>query len=156
MTLSNNVALGGRPNAMSPWFAAFLYAALFIVAHGASAASPSCEARALSRHEALKAQDLGNWESVDDHTLLIWAKGAIRAHLVRLATPLAGLSEAPIIMLLDGDGDQVISPCGRDAVTVPGARVETARIKSMELLSAKRTAEIDRPDATIAEALHRA
>jgi hypothetical protein len=150
----SGAAPNGRWNATGPRLAASLCAAL-LIAQGARATSPSCEARALADHEALRAQDLGSWEPLDDHTLLIWAKGAMRAHLVRLATPLAGLSEAPIIMLLDGDGDQLISPCGHDAATLPGGHGETARITSMELLSVKRTAELDRPDPTIAEALRR-
>ena len=137
-----------------PRFAAALVGAL-LLALGARAASASCETRALARGEALRAQDLGDWEPIDDQTLLLWARDATQAHLVRLSRPLAGLLEAPIVLLVDGDEDQVISPCGRDAVTLSDARGDAARISSMELLSVKRTAELDRADPTVAEALDR-
>lgn len=111
----------------------------------ASAVTSRCEARAIRAHQTLFADRLDNWEPLDDRTLLIWTRRSVRAHLIRLEVPLAGLREADVVHLVDGDRDRVISPCGQDGVTIgDGAGGwQVARIVSIELLSKKRTAELD-------------
>lgn len=131
-------------------------AALLLFAHRAVAATPSCDARALARHEALRAEQLDNWEPVNDRTLLVWASGSLRAELVKLDRPLEGLADAPILLLIDSDHDRVISACGDDAVAIGDAQSQQARIVSMELLSQKRTAQLDRGASATLAVLHRA
>jgi hypothetical protein len=114
------------------------------------ASESRCEMHAIRRHEVMIAAQMVNWEPVDDQSVLIWTGGSTRAHLVRLAQPLAGLAEAPMISLVDGDGDGAISPCGDDTVAVGedagGVRDGAARVRivSIRPLSAKRTAQLDR------------
>lgn len=121
-----------------------LAAALLAATPRAFAASSACEARAVRGHEVLLAPSLTDWEPVDDRTVLIWTKHSSRASLVRLARPLAGLMSAAVITLVDGDGDRMISPCGRDALTLGYAESERVRIVSIQRLSERRTEALDR------------
>lgn len=125
---------------------AFL-AALLAVAPHVLAATPSCEAQAISSHDVLRAETLANWEPVDDRTVLIWMEHSARARLVRLSRPLEGLASAPIIMLVDGDGDRTISACGHDALTLSYDEREKVRIVSIERLSERLTAALDAGEA---------
>lgn len=131
-----------------PWLIALIaLVALLAASRGVAAAPSACEARALHGHEALHAGSLANWEPVNDRAVLIWTRHTSRAHLVKLAMPLQGLTSAEIITLVDGDDDQAISPCGHDGLRLGDAAEVTrsaVRIVSIELLSAKRTAELDR------------
>lgn len=124
-----------------------LLAGLLAVVPRVLAATPACEAHAIRSHEALRAESLANWEPVDDQTVLIWMKHSDRARLVRLSKPLEGLASAPIIMLVDGDGDRTISACGRDAITLSYDEREKARIVSIERLSERLTAALDAGEA---------
>lgn len=119
--------------------------ALLVTMRTAAAATPGCEAHAVRAHQALLADRLDNWEPLDDRTVLIWTRRSDRAHLLRLEAPLAGLEEADIIHLVDGDRDALISPCGRDGIAIgdDAAGWQIARIVAVELLSRKRTAELD-------------
>jgi hypothetical protein len=112
----------------------------------AAAAVSNCEARAARTHQTLLADSLDNWEPVDDRTVLIWLRHSTRAHLVRLDRPLHGLSEAAVVVLVGGDHDLNISACGKDGLAIgdgPGTG-QIARIASIQLLTEKRTAELDR------------
>jgi hypothetical protein len=115
------------------------------VTHAATAATSACEAHAARAHQILLADSMDNWEPLDDRTVLIWTKHSARAHLVRLDRAVVGLADAAMIYLVDADRDGRISPCGRDGIVIgAGAEVrQVARIISIELLSAKRTAELD-------------
>lgn len=103
-----------------------------------------CEARAIRAHRSIQARQMDSWEPVDDRTVLIWNVYSDRAHLVRLRTPIPELQSARILTLIDGDHDGFITACGRDGVLVLDGAVRVARISSIEYLSAKRTAELDR------------
>lgn len=130
--------------AMRPGSALIALLVLAAAPYAASAASPSCERHAAREHKALRVERLANWEPIDDRTVLIWTGTSTRAFRVRLARPLAHLTDAPIIALLDGDGDRTISACGDDAVTVEdGEDTEVAPIVAIERLSEKRTAQLD-------------
>ena len=131
-------------------------AALLPVFHYAAAAAPSCDARDLARHEAIRVEELDNWEPIDEQTLLIWVAGSLRAQLVRLDRPIRGLADAPIVVLIDSDRDRIISPCGGDAIAIGDGAGKQARITSIELLSEKRTAELDRDAASMLPVLHHA
>lgn len=122
-----------------------LLASLLGAAQDAAAAASGCEGRAASAHEVLLAGTLDNWEPVSDRAVLIWTRQSERAYLVRLDRLLRGLTAAAVIDLVDGDHDRSISPCGHDGITIGGGEgfVQIARIVSIELLSAKRTAEFD-------------
>jgi Family of unknown function (DUF6491) len=111
----------------------------------AAAGVSTCEARAAVMHQVLPAESLDNWEPVSDRAVLIWTQHSARAYLVSLDRRLRGLTTAPIIDLVDGDHDRRISACGHDGITIgDGAGKRTiARIVSIELLSARRTAELD-------------
>lgn len=113
------------------------------VVQDAAAAASSCEARAASAHEVILAGTPDNWEPVSDQAVLIWAKRSERAYFVRLDRRLHGLTAAAVIDLVDGDHDRSISPCGHDGITIGDGEGIVARIVSIELLSAKRTAEFD-------------
>ena len=104
-----------------------------------------CEGHALRAHQTLAADRLDNWEPLDDQTVLIWVRRSVRARLIRLEAPLADLAEADVIHLIDGDRDNLISPCGRDGIAIGNSAGDwqVARIISVELLSKKRTAELD-------------
>ena len=119
---------------------AVLVSLLGVVQH---AAASSCEARAASAHEVILAGTPDNWEPVSDQAVLIWTTRSERAYLVRLDRQLHGLAAAAVIDLVDGDHDRSISPCGRDGITIGDREGVVARIVSIELLSAKRTAEFD-------------
>jgi hypothetical protein len=134
----------------------FMRAALLLIAlaaliassrgFGAETATSGCEIRAIRSQEVLVGASLENWEPVDDRTVLIWTGHETRAHLVRLDRPLSGLTAAPIIDLVDGDGDRSISPCGHDGIRIGGGQDDgtVARIVSIEYLSYRRTMELDR------------
>ena len=110
----------------------------------AAAAMSGCEAHAARAHQTLLAKTLDNWEPLDDRTVLIWTRHSARAHLLRLATPIFGLAEADVIHFVDGDRDRLISPCGRDGIAIDDAGAwQVGWIVSIELLSKKRTAELD-------------
>lgn len=134
----------GRHFARSGLLIAVLLA-LLAAAGDAAAATSGCEARAARAHQVLLAGSMDNWEPLDDRAVLIWTRHSVRAYLVRLDTVLAGLTDAPMIYLVDADRDGNISPCGRDGIVIgDGVDItQVARIASIELLSAKRTAELD-------------
>ena len=106
-------------------------------------ASPKsgCEEHARQSESSIRTEDLGQWEPLDDRTLLVWAPHSTRAHLIRLGSALAGLMETEAVAVIDGDHDEVISPCGHDAIMVDD---DAAEITSIEYLSEKRTAELDK------------
>lgn len=113
----------------------------------------TCEQHAIGAQQVLFGGTVDNWEPVNDHTVLIWTKHSLRAHLVKLKSPLLGLMDAPIIVLVDGDHDGRISSCGHDGIVLAdgadGGHV--ARIASIRLLSERRTAQLD-PGEQIASA----
>jgi len=114
----------------------------------------SCEAHAAAVHESMRIEDLGNWEPVDDSTLLIWAPGANRAHLIRLNHPVQALAGAAILTLIDGDHDGRITACGHDEIMAGDGQDGIAGIKAIEYLSERHTAELDRqPWGTIQASL---
>lgn len=100
-----------------------------------------CEARAVRDHLSIPVRDLESWEPVDSRTLLIWSPANARAHLIRLDSWIGSLPSAATLTLIDGDRDGLITACGHDRIRVIGGM---ARILSIEYLSAKRTAELDR------------
>lgn len=120
-----------------------LLAALLAAIPRVLAATPSCEAHAIRSHEVLRAESLANWEPLNDQTVLIWTRHSAQASLVRLAAPLDGLTSAPIIVLVAGNGDRMISPCGRDALMLGDDRSQAVRIVAIRLLSARLTAALD-------------
>ena len=105
------------------------------------AATPDCEVRALRAQESIPAEQLADWEPVDDHSLLVWTLHDSRAHLVELSHPVRGLVEALTVYIVTRGHDPNVCACGHDEVVVPGG--ETARIISIRYLSEKRTAELD-------------
>lgn len=120
--------------------------ALLAAGHDAAATTLSCEARALRAHRVLLANSMENWEPLDNRTVLIWTRRSRRAHLLRVDRALAGLTDAAVLYLVDPDHDGHITPCGRDGIAISDRAevTQVARIVSIELLSAKRTAELDR------------
>lgn len=132
---------------------AFRYSALLLgtlgvllaTARPAAAASSTCEEHAAREQQVLFGGTLDNWEPVNDRTVLIWTSHSQRAHLVKLKSPLQGLMSAPIIVLVDGDHDGRISPCGHDGIVLgdgaDGGHI--ADIASIKLLSGRRTVQLD-------------
>ena len=116
----------------------------------AAAGSSSCEAHAIRGQQVLFRGTVDNWEPVNDRTVLIWTSHSLRAHLVKLKNPLRGLMDAPIIVLVDGDHDGRISPCGHDGIVL-GDRADgrhIADIVSIRLLSERRTVQLDPSEHT--------
>lgn len=112
----------------------------------AGAVTLTCEQHAIRNQQVLLSGTLDNWEPVNDRTVLIWTGHSLRAHLVRLKSPLQGLMITPIIVLVDGDHDGRISPCGHDGVLLgegAGGERHVADIISIELLSERRTVQLD-------------
>lgn len=111
----------------------------------AAAANSVCEQHAVRERQVLFGGTVDNWEPVNDRTLLIWTGHSQRAHLVKLESPLHGLMAAPIIVLVDGDHDGKISPCGHDGIVLgDGANGgHIADIASIKLLSERRTLQLD-------------
>lgn len=122
--------------------AAFL-AALLAVVPEALASTALCEAQAVRSHQVLRPESLANWEPVDNQTVLVWMRHSTRARIVRLSRPLQGLTSAPIIIFVAGDGDRTISACGHDALTLSHDESEKAGIVSIRRLSARLTAALD-------------
>jgi hypothetical protein len=123
-----------------PFLAAFLFV-LFLCASPYALAHSRCETRAARAHLSLRVRELESWEPVDGRTLLVWAPDATRAHLLHLDRWVEELAGSPILTLVDGDHDGAITACGHDGILVTGSK---AMIRSIEYLSAKRTAELDR------------
>ena len=113
---------------------------MLLGARAPAAHAQSCEADALRRDAALRVEDLGDWEPVDERTVLVWPPGGTRAYLLRLAAPVPQLTEIEMIALEDGDRDGLITACGHDAVMLDDA---VAKIATIEHLSEQRTAELD-------------
>ena len=111
----------------------------------AAAASSTCEQHAIRANQVLLGGTLDNWEPVNDHTVLIWTNHSLRAHLVKLNSPLHGLMAASIIVLVDSDHDGRISPCGHDGIILgdgaDGGHI--ASIVSIQMLSERRTVQLD-------------
>ena len=89
---------------------------LFATTCVAATVSSACEQHAIRAQQVLFGSTLDNWEPVNGHTLLIWTNHSLRAHLVKLKSRLHGLMAASIIVLVDGDHDGTISPCGHDGI----------------------------------------
>lgn len=118
---------------------------LFATTRPAAAAGSACEEHAIRDQQALFGGTVDNWEPLNDRTLLIWTSHSQRAHLVKLKNPLHGLMAAPIIVLVDGDHDGKISPCGHDGIILgDGAHGgHIADITSIKQLSERRTVQLD-------------
>jgi hypothetical protein len=127
--------------------AALLLASLILLlgVMPAAAGAATCEARAAAAHQVVPAASLDNWEPLSDRAVLIWTRHSARAYLVTLDREVPGLTAAPVIDLVAGDHHPSLSPCGHDGITIgEGAGDGTmARIVSIELLSVRRTAELD-------------
>ena len=106
------------------------------------AATAGCHGRTVGAQDSIPAASLANWEPVDEQALLVWTLHDSRAHLVRLDHPIAGLLDAATIFLVTPSTYPKICACGPEELMVPG--VGAARIISVEYLSEKRTAELDR------------
>ena len=141
----NAICVDRRRDLMRRGLVIAVLLAVLAVDRGALAAAPNCEARAAHAHQVLLASSMDNWEPLDERTVLIWTKDSVRAHLVRLDRALDGLTDAAMIYLVDADGDGRINACGRDGIVIgDGAEItQVARIVAIELLSARRTAELD-------------
>jgi hypothetical protein len=100
-----------------------------------------CEQEAVRLHNCIPVEQLAEWDSLDDSTLLLWAPGTSRAYLLRLGRPLGDLTLVDDIDIADGDQDRMICPCGRDGV-VEGRSGQSARILAIEYLTEQRTAEL--------------
>ena len=100
-----------------------------------------CEQRAIRKGAAIPVEDLGQWEPLDERTLLVWAPNSAHARLLRLSRRIEALPGTDMISIIDGDHDDLISPCGHDVVMVNGDMSEIASIRS---LSEKETAQLDR------------
>jgi hypothetical protein len=120
----------------------WLLALLVVACSTTPEPTTSCEQRAVRAQTCIRVQDLAEWESVDDEAVLVWPQRANRAHLLRLNQPMAALLLTDEIDVLDRDLDQLICPCGRDAVSVAGPGGGTALISSSEYLSERRLAEL--------------
>jgi hypothetical protein len=100
-----------------------------------------CEQRAIRHGAAIPVEDLGQWEPLDERTLLVWAPNSEHARLLRLSRRIEALPGTDMISIIDGDHDDLISPCGHDVVMVNGDGAEIISIRS---LSEKETAQLDR------------
>jgi hypothetical protein len=117
---------------------------MLFVASPVALARGHCEAHAARAHLSIPVKGLDSWEPVNERTLLVWGIDAARAHLIHLRTGIPNLATVRILTLVDGDHDGLITACGRDAILVTDNGGGLARIRSIEYLSAKRTAELDR------------
>ena len=141
----NAISIDGR-RVLSRWVSPIaILVALLASSRIAVAAADGCENRAARASQVIFAPSLENWEPVNDRTVLIWTGRDPRAHLVRLDRSLDGLTGASIIVLVAGDNDLSISACGHDGITIGGGQGDgtVARIVSIELLSYRRTLELD-------------
>lgn len=87
------------------------------------------------------AESFEEWEPIDDRSLLLWASGAERPHLVTLETPKANLLLTSDFEIVDIDLDGLV--CAHlDSIQSTDHPEERARIASIEPLSAKRIAEL--------------
>jgi hypothetical protein len=109
---------------------------------GAASSVQRCEREAARQDRVLAADQLANWEPLDEQAVLIWTGDSLRAYLVRLQRPLPGLTRAPVITLVDADQDKTISACGRDALSL-GDDGTAALIVSVQRLSRQRTEELE-------------
>lgn len=133
------------------WRPAELLCATLLAGVMALIASPAalarghhCERRAMRAHLFIRVRDLDSWEPLSERTLLVWGVQATRAHLIHLRSGVPELADARILTLVDGDHDGLITACGHDAILVTNDGGGYSAIRSMEYLSAKRTAELDR------------
>jgi len=106
------------------------------------AAATACEQRAKEAGHYIPVEELGDWDLIDDQTLLIWVPDTARAHLVHLSKPLPLLRGADVVSVVGGGKDRVILPCGRDGVEVDDDPRTRTAITAIEPLSEERTAEL--------------
>lgn len=123
-----------------------LFLGLLLASPAGFAATAVCSARAVHAGDSIPATKLANWEPVDEQAVLVWTVHDSRAHLLRLAHPIPGLRAAAMILLATRGNDPTIRACGHDELLVPG--VGTALIVSVQYLSEKRTAALDRGAAS--------
>jgi hypothetical protein len=93
-------------------------------------------------------EQLAQWESLDESTVLLWAPNTSRAYLIGLGRPIAELLLVDDIDIADGDSDRLICPCGRDGLVEIGSG-HSARIVTIEYLSEQRTAELLGGEGTV-------
>jgi len=141
----NAISNDGRGNLVRLALPIVALMSLFGSWRAAVAAAADCERHAARASQVLFGPSLENWEPLNDRTVLVWTGRETRAHLVRLERPLDGLTDASIIVLVDGDHDLSISACGHDGIAIGEGEGQgrVARIVSIELLSYQRTLELD-------------
>ena len=101
-----------------------------------------CEQYAKSVGDFIPVEELGEWDVIDDQTLLIWVPGSARAHLVRLSKPLPMLQETEELSVVGGGREHIILPCGRDVIEIDDDPQARAAITEIEPLSEARAAEL--------------
>jgi Family of unknown function (DUF6491) len=114
------------------------------------AAAGGSHARTAGAQDSVPAASLANWEPVGEQALLVWTLHDSRAHLVRLDRPIPGLLDAATIFMVTRSAEPNICACSTVELMVPG--VGAARIISVQYLSEKRTAELDRGASSPARA----
>jgi len=101
-----------------------------------------CELHAKSVGSYIPVQELGQWDVIDERTLLIWVPGTARAHLVRLSKAVPMLRQIEELSVVGGGPEHIILPCGRDAVELEDASRTRAAITEIEPISAAQAAEL--------------
>lgn len=94
-----------------------------------------CEQHAKDTGHYIPVEELGDWEPIDDRTLLIWIPDTPRAHLVHLSRPLPTLRDAEGLTVVEHGEDRIILPCGRDAVEIDDDPTTSTSIADIEPLS---------------------
>jgi hypothetical protein len=88
---------------------------------------------------------LSTWDALDDRSIVLLSPDETSGYLLTLDTPIAGLSDAQAIDVIDSDLDGQGCANGRDGIVAPDCDCQAAIVAAIELLSPSRLAELLAP-----------
>jgi len=97
--------------------------------HSASGAEPVVQGLCIAR------VSLGEWQPLDERTVVVWTRTDSRAYLLVLGEPIVNLELAGNIYVFDGDQDGLICANGNDRLAALGLPGGMQRIIAIAALS---------------------
>ncbi len=121
-----------------------------LIALTACATSTPKDKPAAARPAALRGSDcvffntLYDWQSLDDHNMVIWAPGRRDAYHVYFMMPLIGLSFSTQLAFIDKDHDGRLCGFSRDEIAIADSSFpQRATISAMQRLDAEGIAKLE-------------
>src|SRR5215831_13648098 len=121
----------------------FFFFAAFTVVASCTATTPK-QAPPEYGHDCVFFRTLYDWQTLDDHNMIIWAPNHRDAYHLYFLTPLVGLNFNLRLGFVDRDRDGLLCGFSRDEVVAPDpAFPQRASITSMKLLDADSMAQLE-------------